>query len=140
MLIDVRTVSLVAVLATTASWLLGTTAPALPTTSPTITALTLPSTVYVDERIAVRGSIMTAEVRELDHRLHVCTHDAPRCATTGWGTISGGGHWRGYAGLVRLDEPGTYRVVWTVYAPWDADAKRAATRAEWEVIVVAAPD
>ncbi len=135
-----RTAAVVAVLAALAAWLLAATAPARPATTAAVTALTLPAEALVGERLAVRGSVLLPDEGVFDRRFRVCRLETRQCATSGWGSVTGPGHWSGYAGQVPVTEPGVYRVTWTLHAPWGSDTTRAASRAEAEVAVRAPPD
>jgi hypothetical protein len=134
----VRTLVLVAIL--TALTALALTAPERPTTGARITSVTVPAEVFVGERISIRGSVLLMSNERLDRRFRICHQETDACSTAGWGSVTGPGHWTGFAGDLRASEVGTYRVTWTLHAPWDSDTTRAATRAEVEVIVRAAPE
>lgn len=135
-----RTLVLVAALTALTALALALTAPERPTTGARITSLTVPAEVFVGERISVRGSVLLPDEERLDRRFRFCHVETGACATSGWGSVTGPSHWTGYAGELRATEVGTYRVTWTLHAPWDTDTTRAATRAEAEVIVRAAPE
>lgn len=135
-----RTAAVVALLSALAALLLAATAPELPATTGRVTALTLPADVLVGEAVAVRGSVSLPSEGVLDRRFRVCHLELDRCVTTGWGSVPGPGHWTGYAGQVAANDPGTYRVTWTLHAPWGGDTTRAAARTEAEVTVRAPAD
>ena len=135
-----RTLALVAALTALTAMVLVGTAPERPTTDATITSLTMPAEAFVDERLSVRGSVLLRSDAILDRRFRVCNLESGACTTTGWGSVTGQGHWAGHAGDVRVSDPGTYRLIWTLHAPWDSDTMRAASRAEVGVTVRAAPE
>ena len=135
-----RTLVIVAILTALTAIALALTAPERPTTSARITSVTVPAEVFVGERISVRGSVLLASDERFDRRFRFCHLETGACSTAGWGSVTGPDHWTGYAGELRATKVGTYRVTWTLHAPWDTDTTRAATRAEAEVIVRAAPE
>ena len=135
-----RTLVVVSALAALAAIALALTAPERPTTGARITSLTVPAEAFVGERISVRGSVLLPDEERLDRRFRFCHLETGACATAGWGSVTGPGHWTGYAGELRANETGTYRVTWTLHAPWGSDTTRAATRAEAEVVIRAAPE
>ena len=136
----VRTLVLVALLTALTALVLTVTAPERTVTGARITSLTVPAEVFVGERIGVRGSVLLPSEERLDRRFRFCHQESGACSTGGWGSVTGPGHWTGHAGNLHATEVGTYRVTWTLYASWDTDTTRAATRAEAEVIVLAAPE
>ena len=135
-----RTLVLVAALTALTALLLARTAPSRPTTDALITSLTVPAEASAGERISVRGSVLLPGDEVLERRFRFCHVESGACATAGWGTVNGPVHWTGFAGDLRTVEAGTYRVSWTLHAPWGSDTTRAASRAEAEVTVHAAPE
>jgi len=116
------------------------TAPPPPTTTAAITSLTLPSEIYVGERIGLRASVFMPVPESLDRRFSFCHLESGACATAGWGGITSDGHFVGFAGNLRTREPGTTRVTWTLHAPWDVDSNRAVHRVLLEVRSRATPE
>ena len=135
-----RTVVLVAALSIVTAFLMTVTAPTRPTTDAAVTSLTVPHEVIAGERISVRGSVLLPSDDVLEGGLRFCHVETGACGAIGRDTAAGPGHWVGFAGELRAHEAGTYRVIWTLHAPWDTDTTRAATRAEAEVIILAAPE
>ena len=135
-----RTLAIVATLTALTAIVLARTPPERPTTDAIVTSLTVPSEVFAGERLSVRGSVLLASDQVLDRRFRSCHVESGACTTAGWGTVTGPAHWTGFAGDLRTLEVGTYRVLWTLHAPWGSDTTRAATRAEVEVTVHAAPE
>ena len=135
-----RTFALVAVLTVLTAVLLARTPPSRPTTDALVSSLTVPAEAFAGERLSVRGSVLLPGDDVLERRFRFCHVEAGACSTAGWGTVSGPGHWTGFAGDLRTVETGTYRVTWTLHAPWGSDTTRAASRVEAEVTVRAAPD
>ena len=135
-----RTIVGVAALAIITAALLRFTAPERPTTDAAVTSLTVPREVIAGERISVRGSVLLPSDDVLEGGLRFCHVETGACGAIGRDTAAGPGHWVGFAGELRADEAGTYRVIWTLHAPWDSDTTRAATRVETEVVVHAAPE
>lgn len=132
-----RTSVLVVVLAAMSAMALRTTAPGPPTVEAAVTSLILPATATAGERLSVYASAHLEGATVLDRRFRVCELATGACRTTGWGTLTGPGDWTGFAGSFTPERPGRYRLSWTLYAPWSADTRRAALRAETEVTVVA---
>lgn len=132
-----RVGALVVVAATFSGTALRTTAPRTLTVDAAITALVVPATATAGERLSVYASAHLPDAAVLDRRFRVCALATGECRTTGWGTLTGPGDWTGFAGSFAPERPGRYRLSWTLYAPWSADTRRAAVRAEAEVTVVA---
>lgn len=135
-----RTLVFVAAFTTLSAILLALTAPERPTTDARVTSITLPGEAFADELLNVYGSVLLVSDEALDRRLRLCHVESGACATSGWGTVTGPGHWHGSAGNLRAVDAGTYRVAWTLHAPWGSDTTRAASRAAMEMTVHAAPE
>ena len=135
-----RTLVLVDALTALTAMLLANTAPEPPATDAIVTSLTVPAEAFVGERLSVRGSVLLPSDDVLDRRFRSCHVESGACATAGWGSVTGPGHWTGFAGDLRANAVGTYRATWTLHAAWGSDTTRAASRAEAEVVVRAAPE
>ena len=109
------------------------TAPIPPTTAASITSLTLPSDVFVGERIAVHGSVLLSAPEELVRRFHFCGPENSFCTITGWTQLDTVGHWVGLVGIPTALRTGVYQATWTLYAPWAGDSNRAAKRVVLEI-------
>ena len=130
-----RTLVLHVTCAALAALALAITSPARPASSAAITTLVLPATATAGERLSVFASAHLPDATLLDRRFRVCELATGECRTTGWGTLTGPGDWTGFAGSFTPERPGRYWLSWTLYAPWSADTRRAALRAEAEVTV-----
>jgi hypothetical protein len=136
----VRTLVLVAALTVLTAIVVAVTAPERAATDARVTSLTVPAAAVAGERLSVRGSVLLPDDEVLDRRFRYCHLETGACSTAGWGSVTGPGHWTGFAGDLRVSEAGTYRVTWALHAPWGSDTTRAASRAHAKVIVRAAPE
>jgi len=131
-----RTVVLVCSLTVAAALLLRGTAPERPPQTAIVTSLIAPASMYVDERVAIRASVINDSGSEVTRTFHLCLAAAAECVRTSRGDLPSHEAWTGFAGSVTPREVGAYYVELVVHEDWGVDSSRATARVAKPIVAI----
>jgi len=126
--IVMRTLLLVCSLAVAGALILRGSAPDVPSQTMHVTSLVVPASMYVDERVAVRASIITGGTRDAIRTFTVCHQATGECVRTSRGTVPSRETWTGFVGWLSPQDGGTHSIELVLHEDWGVDSPRATTR------------